>query len=134
MCLNMFLLVFILCGILCACWTWLTASFSILGKFSTIMTSNIFSCPLSLFSFWDPYNVNVGEFNVVPEVSEAIFISFHSFFFILFFSVISTILSSRSLICSFVSVILLLIPSSIFFISVIVLFISLCSLVLLGLC
>ena len=24
---------------------------------------------LSLFSFWDPYNVNVVEFNVVPEVS-----------------------------------------------------------------
>ena len=24
---------------------------------------------LSLFSFWNPYNVNVGVFNVVPEVS-----------------------------------------------------------------
>ena len=39
---------------------------------------------LSLFSFSDPYNVNVGVFNVVPEVSWAVFISFHSFFFILF--------------------------------------------------
>ena len=24
---------------------------------------------LSLFSFWDPYNANVGAFNVVPGVS-----------------------------------------------------------------
>ena len=24
---------------------------------------------LSIFSFWDPYNANVGAFNVVPEVS-----------------------------------------------------------------
>ena len=24
---------------------------------------------LSLFSFWDPYNANVGAFNIVPEVS-----------------------------------------------------------------
>ena len=24
---------------------------------------------LSVFSLWDPYNVNVGVFNVVPEVS-----------------------------------------------------------------
>ena len=39
---------------------------------------------LSLFSFWDPYNANVGAFNVVPEVSKAVLISFHSFFFILF--------------------------------------------------
>ena len=24
---------------------------------------------LSLFSFWDPYNMNIGAFNVVPEFS-----------------------------------------------------------------
>ena len=53
-----------------------------------------------------------------------ILISFHSFFFILFRAVNSTILSSRSLIHSSASVILLLIPSSVFFISIIVLFIS----------
>ena len=54
-----------------------------------------------------------------------------SFLFILFSlfystAVNSTILSSRSLICSYASVILLLIPSSVFFTSVIVLFISVC--------
>ena len=56
------------------------------------------------------------------------------FFFILFAGVISIILSSRSLIQSSALVILLLIPSHVFFISVIVLFISVCSLVLVGLC
>ena len=39
---------------------------------------------LFLFFFWDPYKSNVSAFNVVPRVSEIVFISFHSFFFILF--------------------------------------------------
>ena len=40
---------------------------------------------LTLFSFWDPHNVNVGVFNVVPEVSLAVFFFFScSFFYILF--------------------------------------------------
>ena len=41
--------------------------------------------PLSLFLFffWDPYNSNVGAFNVVQGVSETVLNSFHSFFFIL---------------------------------------------------
>ena len=47
MCLGMFLLGFILYGILCASWTWLTISSSMLGKFSTIFSSNIF-----LYSFF----------------------------------------------------------------------------------
>ena len=50
---------------------------------------------LSLFSFWDPYNANVGVFNVVPEVSK-----WSSFLFILYslfcsMAVISNILSSN---------------------------------------
>jgi len=43
MCLGMFLLGFILYGTLCASWTWLAISFSMLGKFSTITFSKIFS-------------------------------------------------------------------------------------------
>ena len=43
MCFGMFLLGFILFGTLCASWTWLTISFSTLGKFSTIISSKIFS-------------------------------------------------------------------------------------------
>ena len=38
---------------------------------------------LFLFSFWDSCDPNV-VFNVVPEVSETVLISFHSLFFILF--------------------------------------------------
>ena len=38
---------------------------------------------LFLFFFWDPYISNVGTFKVVPEVSEIVLNSFHSFFFIL---------------------------------------------------
>jgi len=31
--------------------------------------------------FWDSYDSNVGAFNIVPEVSEFVLISFNSFFF-----------------------------------------------------
>ena len=36
---------------------------------------------LFVFFFWDSYNSNVGAFNIVPEVSEIVLISFNSFFF-----------------------------------------------------
>jgi len=49
MCLGMFLLGFILYGTLRASWSCLTISFSMLGKFSTIISSKIFSYPFSLF-------------------------------------------------------------------------------------
>ena len=84
MCFGMFLLGFILYGTLCASWTWLTIFFPISGKFSTIISSNIFSVNfVFLFFFWDPYNSNVVAFNIAPEVSETVLNSFHSFFFIL---------------------------------------------------
>ena len=50
---------------------------------------------LSVFLFWDSYDLNLGVFNIVPEVSEVALISFHSFF--LSASFISTILSPSSL-------------------------------------
>ena len=40
---------------------------------------------LLLFFFWDPYHSNVGAFDIVPEVSETVLSSFHSFYFILLF-------------------------------------------------
>ena len=49
-CLSVFLLGFILPGILCVSWTWLTISFPMLGKFSAIISSNVFSGPFSLSS------------------------------------------------------------------------------------
>ena len=36
---------------------------------------------LFVFFFWDSYDLNVGGFNIVPEVSEIVLISFNSFFF-----------------------------------------------------
>ena len=69
MCLGVFLFGFILYGTLCASWTWVNVSFPRLGKFSAIISSNIFSGPF-LFSFWDLYNVNISAFDVVvPEIS-----------------------------------------------------------------
>ena len=78
---------------------------------------------LFVFFFWDSYDSNVGAFDIVPEVSEVVLISFNSFSFFLSASFISTILSFRSLILSSSSVILLLFPSRVFLISVIALFI-----------
>ena len=61
--------------------------------------------------------MNLGAFNIVPEVSEVVLISFIFFIFFLSASFISTILSSTSLILSSASIILLLVPSRVFLIS-----------------
>ena len=50
MCLSVIILVFMLYGTLCPSWTWEAISFSMLGKFPTIVSSNIFSGPFSLSS------------------------------------------------------------------------------------
>ena len=93
---DMFLFGFILPRGLCISLTWVTVSFPMLRKLSDNAYSNIFSLlflgPFSLFSFKDPYNVNVDTFNVVPEVSETVLISFHCSLFSSA-AVISTILS-----------------------------------------
>ena len=122
----MFLIGFILYGTLCASWTWLTISSSMLGKFSTIIPSKIFSCPFSFsFLFLGPLQFKcwcvwycLRNLWGYPQC----FI-----IFTLFCSseVIPTILSSSSLIHS-ASDILLLIPSRVFLILVIVLFVSVC--------
>ena len=50
MCLGEFHIGFILFGILCVFWTWVIISFPILGEFSTIISSSIFSWPFFLSS------------------------------------------------------------------------------------
>ena len=62
-------------------WTWVAISFPILGKFSTTVSSSIFSWSFFfVFFFWDSYDSNVGAFDVVPEVSEVVLIFFLIFF------------------------------------------------------
>ena len=107
MTLGMFLLEFVLFKTLC---------FLDVGDYFLSPIRNVFDCYLfkyfltsfpSLLLFWDPYNSNVGLFNVVPEVS-----GLFSFLFIIIIistAEVSTILSSRSFICSSFLVVLLLI-------------------------
>ena len=75
-----------------------------------------------VFFFWDTYDSNVGVFNIAPEVrlSSVLFILLFSF---LLASLISIILSSHSLMLSYILVTLKLVLSRVFLISVIALFI-----------
>ena len=41
---------------------------------------------LFVFFFWDSSDLNIGVFNIVPEVSEIVLISFDSFLFVCFSS------------------------------------------------
>ena len=123
MCLVVFCLGFILFRILWVSWTWMAISLPILGKFSTIISSSIFSSPFFLSSssgtpmiqmFWYlallQRSLGLSSFLLIP------------FYFFLSASFISTILSFISLILSSASVILLLVPSRVLLTSVIALF------------
>ena len=127
MCLDMFLLGFILYWTLRASWTWLTISFPMLGRFSTIVSSKKFSVP---FFFSSSSETSIAQMLVCLILSQRS-LKLSSIIFILFAlfcssATISTILSSSSLFHSYASVNLLLFPSRVILISVIVLFIFLC--------
>ena len=96
-----------------------------LGKFSTLISSKIFSYPFFFYSSSGTHIMQMLVCLIVSQRSLRLF-SVPFILFTLFCSseVISTILSSSSLISSSVSDILLLIPSRVFLISVIVLFVS----------
>ena len=108
---------------------WVSLCFLDLGDYFLSHVRAIFRCYflryflrsfLSLFYFQDPYNVHVVVFNIISEVSETVLISFHSLFHGSDFH--------HSVFCSlicFSASFILLIPYSVFFIPVIVLFICL---------
>ena len=103
----------------------LIISFSMLGKFSTITSSKIFSYPFFSFSFSGMPIIRILVHLILSQRSLRLSCSFQSFYFILLLEVISTILSYSSLIHSSASDILLLITSRVFLILVIVLLVCL---------
>jgi len=125
LCLGVFLCGFILYRTLCASWIWLTISFSLLGKFSTIISSKFFSYPFFFSSSSGTPIIRMLVHLILSQKS----LRLSSVLFILFTlfccsDIISNFLSSSSLIHSSASDILQLIPFRVFLISVIVLFVS----------
>ena len=94
-----------------------------LEKFSPVTSSNVFSVAFSLILLLGPHNVNVSTLDIVPPISQTVLI-FKKLFSVQLSGVTSTNSTFSSLIHSFVSSILLLIPSCEFLISVIVFIIS----------
>ena len=68
----------------CTSSTWMSASSTRLGKFTTIISSSSFPVIFSRFSFWKLYNANVSTLDVVPRAPPTIFICLTLFFFFLF--------------------------------------------------
>ena len=110
-------------GTLWVSWTWVATSFPILGKFSTIISSSIFS-----WSFFLPSSSGTPIIQMLGYLTRSwrSFLRLSSFILIRFpfflsDSFISTSLSSTSLILSSASVILLFVASRVFLISIIAL-------------
>ena len=90
MCLGMFLLGFILHGILFAYWTWLSP-FPNWGNFNYNLFKNFLIPFRFVFFFWNPYNLKGGALDIVPKVSETILISFILFTLFCSLEIFSTI-------------------------------------------
>ena len=88
MCLGVFLLRFILYQIHCASWTWLTISFFMLRKFSTIISSKIFSYPFIFSSSSGTPIIQMLVHLIWSQrsltLSSVLFFLFFSYFILLF--------------------------------------------------
>ena len=97
-------------------WTWVIISFPILGKFSTVISSSIFSWSFFMFSSSrTPMIRMLGRLRLSQRSLRLSSFLLIQFSFFLSYSFISTILSSTSLILSSASIILLFVPSRVFF-------------------
>ena len=81
MCLGVVLLRLSYLRLFCAFWTWLSVFFHRLGKFSAIMSLNMFSAPFCVSYLLGPLQC---ECYYTSEVFKIVLISFLSFFFFLF--------------------------------------------------
>ena len=79
MCLEVFHLGFILFGTLWVSWTWVAISFPILGTFSTIISSSIFSWPFFLSSSGSPMIQMLGCLTLSQRLSSFLLILFFYF-------------------------------------------------------
>ena len=133
MCLDVFLLGLILYGILWPSWTWVTISFLMLGKFPTIISSNVCSDRFCFFSSGTPVTQMLVPF-MLSHRSLRLF----SFLFSLSLYSAPWQLFAASCFPTHLSVLLpQLFPWFLlvyFFILVTVLLITVCSLILLGPC
>ena len=116
MCLSVFLLGFILYATLFAFQAWVTISFPMLEKFFTVISGNIFSDPFCSSS--GTSIIQMFMHLMLFQMSLSLFTFLFILLLLLFCSTaeIYTTLSSRSLMHSSASVILLLISSNVFFI------------------
>ena len=122
MCLGMFLFEFILYGTLFASWTWLTISFSLLGKFPTIISSKVFSYPFFFSSSQTPIIQML-----VPLILFQMSLDYPQFFsFLLLYCALQKLFLPFYLPAHLFILLQILIPSRVFLISVIVLFVSVC--------
>ena len=82
MCLGVFCLGFILFGTLWVSWSWVAIFLPHFREvFNYYLLKYFHTAFLFVVVFWDSYDSNVVVFNIVPEVSEVVLISFNSFFF-----------------------------------------------------